>query len=425
MKVPALERSYWSMEKARLILLQAYIAAFFLPIKVSNVAMFALVGLWLITGDWRQTIGELGKKKVVLLILGFYLLHVAGLIFTDNFPSAYKELEKKIPLLLIPLVVVSADDVFMRSARKKLLGFFVKCCVLTCFILLGIAIYRFFMTGNSEVFYFTEFSKVINNFNPIYLAMYVVFAFAIYFYELEPGFSDKVIFKIVFYLVCLFFLVLISSKNSLLVFMIITIHYVFKNIRGFKTRMIVMLAALALVAALISFSTTTKERIRDVIDSDLAGIFEDEYTVNATTFSGLTIRLSFWKVTFKELARENKLLTGVGTGDQYDFLNRVYEPYGLIAAGFVNFNLHNSYMEVLLEHGFFAVIYFLIMWVLFIKNANAGKDQVLMLFVFIFLCFSLTESLLNVNKGIAFFSFWVAFLIKSRSANPAAEVGQV
>lgn len=172
------------------------------------------------------------------------------------------------------------------------------------------------------------------------------------------------------------------------------------------------------VAGLISVSRTTRERIKDLFNSEFTGIWENDYTRKASTYTGVTQRFSFWKVSMKELAGDNLIWFGVGTGDQKEYLNAAYKKYGLLDAGYVNFNLHNAYFEIILELGIIGFILFAIWLTFSVREAVTLRDEQFLFLVVLFVIPAITESILNVNKGIAFYTFMFCFLYASHASVP-------
>ena len=397
----------------QILLTKFFIIGIFLPIKVSNVALLALLFFWIVTGRYRYAIKQLWAKKLMFLLVAFYLLHLIGLFYSDNLPVAYKELERKIPLLLLPIVISSFKNENFSGERRQLFDFYIRVTWIMCLFLVLYALYRYAMGGGSEVFYFKEFTQIIGV-NPIYLAMYLLFAFGIYFYELNPrNRREDWVKKGLIYAGTLITLMCISSKTGLFVFVLLSLDIAFRQMKNLNPliRAGIAVGVFWIVIQAVNYFPVTKERISDLISSDWTAVWQDDYTKDATTFTGFTLRISFWRVTLENLSEDNLLFQGVGTGDCLDYINKAYEKAGLIAAGYTDFNLHNAFMEVILEFGMAGLVFYLVIWGWIAIIAIRVKEKALMLLLVIFVFFSMTESILYVNKGLAFFSFWVSLLI--------------
>lgn len=401
----------------QIMLIKLFLVGIFLHYKISNFTLILLTVYWIISGNYKYIFQELKVKKILIILIGFYALHIIGLLYSDNLYSGYKELEKKIPMLLLPLVIGSIKSEVLESQRKNLFYFYVTTTIVACLVLVINALCQYAVTDNSEVFYFKSFTRLISV-NPIYLSIYVLFAFCVYFYELEKIFSNHIARNVSIYIFTLIMLILISSKNSLVVFIGITFHLIFVkiNLRP-ATKLVAVLSMVGIIIILINAFPVTRDRIIDLKNSDWSGILEDDYTSKATSFTGTTLRISFWKITLKEMSKDGIFLFGVGTGDSENYLNEAYDQYGLLSAGFLDYNLHNAFMEVLLEFGVLGLMYYLFLIISIFVIAVRKNDGLLLLLVIFFCSFSLTESVLNINKGIAFFSFFYSFLIASRASH--------
>lgn len=407
----------------QVLLIKIFIVTLFLPYRVSNVALILMLLFWIVSGDYLNSLQALRQKKILMLFIGFYLVHVVALLYSDNLFNAYKELEKKIPLLLFPLIVASMKEETLRLKRNELLAFYTTVTAITCGLLVAYAAYRYMAEGNVEVFYFREFTALIQV-NAIYLAMYVLFAFGVYFYELNTR-SKKadLVKKVLVYLASLMVLMFISSKTALAVFILLSLHIVFLQLKHFGRiyRAAIGIAIILLIAAVINYSPVTRERIQNLIESDWTGVWDEDYTKNAETFTGFTVRISFWKAALKQMTEDRVLIQGIGTGDNLDYLNKAYEEAGLIAAGYTNFNLHNAFMEVILEFGFAGLFFYLFIWTMIAMAAMRAKDKALIILLIIFLFFSMTESILYVNKGLVFYSLWVSLLLNFIKINTGGD----
>lgn len=401
------------------LLMKIFIVTLFLPYRLSNLALIFMFIFWIVSGDYRNFPQAVRKKKILMLFIAFYLIHIVGLLYSDNLFAAYKELEKKIPLILFPIIIASIKDETLRLKRNELLAFYATVTGITCGLLVAYAIYRYTVEGNSEVFYFRELTALIEV-NAIYFAMYVLFAFGVYFYELntEKKIAD-LIKKMLVYAASLMVFIFISSKTALFVFILLSLHLVFLEFKHLSRiyRAAIGLVIILLIAALINYSSVTKERIQNLVQSDWTQVWDANYTKNAETFTGFTVRVSFWKAALEQMTEDKVLIQGIGTGDNLDYLNKAYQEAGLIAAGYTNFNLHNAFMEVVLEFGLAGLFFYLFMWITIAIVGIQAKDNALIILLIIFFFFSMTESILYVNKGLVFFSLWVSLLLNFININ--------
>ena len=95
-----------------------------------SVAQILLAFNFVSDGRWPQKWELFKSEKVLWLVMSIYLLHVLGLLHTENMAQGIKDLKIKLPLLLLPLYFVMARPL-QKGQMKKLSGFFVA-AVFTC-----------------------------------------------------------------------------------------------------------------------------------------------------------------------------------------------------------------------------------------------------------------------------------------------------
>jgi len=106
----------------------------------------------------------------------------------------------------------------------------------------------------------------------------------------------------------------------------------------------------------------------------------------------------------KTLVDENVII-GVSPGDSQDFVDKVYAKYGMDAAGYTGYNLHNQYVEIFIKSGIIGLIVFMVWIIIFFKEA-LNRKKMYFFFLLIFFTSALTESNLEVHRGIVFFALF-------------------
>jgi hypothetical protein len=336
----------------------------------------------------------------VLVFLGFYFLYVFGYFYSKNTEVASSLLERNLSWLILPGFIYFFIDIDIKEKRKLLFFFAVATHVFAAFYLIT-AFFRYFKTDEVSVFYYRELTKIMD-FHPIYFAMYLLFALAIF----SRGYFKKyykISFKIILLLTIFDALMLgfLSSKNVLAVFIISLCIIIWKYLKTKNKIIIVPVIIGLIVVSLFSFKGTTK-RIHDEVFSKWELLSQDQFKYN-DAFTGTTLRLITWKFVVKKMFSDNHYLTGVGSGDGQDFINDVYKEHNMDAAGYLNFNMHNQILEYFVKFGLLGVIYFLVLLIISFKAALKTKDTLYVFFLILFLTISITESNLEVQRGLIFF----------------------
>jgi len=101
----------------------------FLSIFVINMPHFrgllsssqiALAAFWILDVNFIKKIKKGFKNKALLLFLSIFSLHIIGLLYTNNFSYALKDLRVKLPLLLFPLVIATSDKLSFKEIKLLL-----------------------------------------------------------------------------------------------------------------------------------------------------------------------------------------------------------------------------------------------------------------------------------------------------------------
>ena len=97
--------------KQKLTDINAYLLilfAFLLPLTVAgaNIIDSIIVLIWLLRGTFKEDWKEIKDNKVILAVLGFYLLHIVGLLWTQDLEWGLHILKKETKFLLIPIFML-------------------------------------------------------------------------------------------------------------------------------------------------------------------------------------------------------------------------------------------------------------------------------------------------------------------------------
>jgi O-antigen ligase len=369
-----------------------------LPFQLSNIAM----GLFLVTAFAANLIQKKIQfpSKIQWLFAGFFLLFVIGLSYTEDTKYGLKIVERNLVWILIPLVIPFGLKMEKKSLLKAFLAFVVAIHVLLI-ALLFLASYKYLDTKDSLVFYNRQFTEVIK-FHPIYLSVYLLFGMLILFEVWQKKIVKTALaLKILIVVFDIVLLILLSSKMALASFVLI---FLILFLRSYKSRKAVIGSILGIVmlGVVVMQFPETRNRINDSLFSSWELLEKDTFLYN-DPFTGITLRLLTWKFTLQKFTAQENLVIGLGTGDAREFINNVYRDHKMDAGGYINFNMHNQYLEYLLKFGILGLIYYLTILFLCFKKAVTNRNRLYFSFLLIFCIFSITESNLEVQRGIVFF----------------------
>lgn len=86
-----------------------------------SLSQLILAGNWLLEGQFRRKWSRIRAHPEVWVFLAIFMMHVLGLLHTIDFQYAIKDLRTKLPLLLLPLVFITAHPIKQRKINVLLL----------------------------------------------------------------------------------------------------------------------------------------------------------------------------------------------------------------------------------------------------------------------------------------------------------------
>jgi O-antigen ligase len=394
-------------------------------IRLNGMSMILLSLVWILEGKWKSKYENLIDNKIALLFIGFYMLHVVGLFYTENVRQGFFELEKRVAFVIFP-VIFSTTTYLDRSAVGKILTSFVAACLIAAFICIVNGLY-FYFQGDSTYLFYHKLGTPVNFTHAVYFSFYIGFIiFIVVFYVqsrwafLERRSRILYVLLISFFIV---FLILLSSKmlisTVLLLFALLICRTVVRK-KGILTAMAVLVIFLTITSTIIYTVPNVRERFRVVLIDEYEQtnpLLLDDYEFYH--FTGGAIRLAIWKMTVEIVKERNAWLQGVGTGDSQDILTATYMRKHVYSGdkvlgikGFLHYNAHNQFMQFFLMFGSIGLVLFIYLLYLLFKRAVA-HSRLLLMFLVLFTAFSLTESTLHVQKGIVPFLFFSSLLTAS------------
>jgi O-antigen ligase len=106
-------------------------------------------------------------------------------------------------------------------------------------------------------------------------------------------------------------------------------------------------------------------------------------------------------------------IIGQGSGSEIEVLKEMYFEKKLYNSYILELNVHNQYLSFLINFGIAGLMVYLFTLGWGIREAIRNKDVMLLSFLTLIIIVSLSEDLLDVNKGIFFYSFFFSYFILS------------
>lgn len=388
----------------------AVLIAFSLPLATLTPLLIVLFVLnWIVEGDFLEKLNNIKQNKVVFVFTSLYIVHLFGLIYTDNLKSGWFDMEVKLSLLVFPLIIGSKP--LTEKQVKGIIKSLIISIVYVGLYLITRAI-TFYFFNHENVFYYQLFSPFIH---PSYLSMYINMAVAFVLYQNYKGkkvFTNAYIVDklLVLYLFAITFL--LASKSGIFLFIIIV--FVYLCLEFYKNRKMIHFAVGSLIIslsfiALSYFSPKNFDRIIHLIET----INSNDIENNSNESSSL--RLHLWS-TSNEVIKDSFIL-GYGTGDGKDILNKALEEKEITNAFKNKLNAHNAFYEMFLKLGMVGFVV-LLLNIIFPSFIAFKQNNVLYLFLVIILVFNFSfESMLETKAGVIFYAFFNSLIFFKVTVN--------
>jgi len=385
---------------------------FFLPLwqQVSVVSLIALIVFAFVSGRWKDSIHLFRDDKMLWLFVSFYLIHVIGMIYSQNLHYGFFDLQVKLSFLLVPLFLSS---ILVQSGNlNKIKWTFIGGNALAGIICLLIAFFRFKKDGLASHFFYIDFSHFLHT---TYFSMYLNLSviLLIDFWLRDSGKSTlnkKLIPALALFL--LIIVILLFARTALAVcffsiflFLILNRkHWLKENQKIF----ILLVGAIFIVSVQFTALHFNNRFVQVEKVMEHSGATWNENRLSSDSLhseedNSTSTRLRLWQNAL--LLIRQYPLTGVGTGDIKDELNAEYTSTGYDYGAKGDFNPHNQYLHTSVMLGLFGLIVLLAYIFIPIRISISSRNWIYFSFLIILLLNSFTESILEVQKGV----LWVAY----------------
>ena len=381
------------ISKSTNLLLVLFVLFTVLPVKVnlSSTAIILLIILSIIDFFLAEKFSILNNKLNIFIVTLPLVVYIIGLFNTSNLDYGLNFLERNLSLLAFPIIFYS---LFNYVDKEKVLKAYIIGLAAVNIYLIYLFLYyfnfgtKFYMIVTTDIYHST------------YLGMYNLFAFWIcFFYQPKKN-------NLLFNLLAIFFIISAIITSSRIIFLLSIISLFLTGFILIKSK-IKRIAAATFTALLVVVIVLTvpsiKQKFNQIIEIEKYSFDKDNYQ---------SVSSRFGKIEATLLIIKKNLWFGTGTGDLIDNLVIEYENMDFVMGYKYRYNPHNQYLDNIARNGIIGggislISIFLWPFILSIRN----KNPLLLAFMFVLSGVCLTESVLNVHKGITFYAFFVSFLI--------------
>ncbi len=379
-------------------------------------------------GGLKERLLRIKSAKWAWPFFIYYVLLLIGMAYTPDVDNGLFTLDKKITFLGLPLVAIVGRELNEEFIRFLKLSF-VYSCTAVIFLCLIIASMNFLNQGEAYNF---DISTAVNfkelhpdassawmhfsyvqlsqwgRIHPAYFSMYLVFCLVILFVERDL-FQDRKWLHSIIGILMICFIALLSTRMAVIAFVFVALYFGVIKIRQSQFKPAFQILCVVLFLGFLLWLNPVA-RFR-VIEEPM----KTEYTAQTTVtqWNSVSYRLLEWQGSWSII--KNHFLFGVGTCGWKVAMNNFYSNYNSSTIG-LNYNSHNQFLQTWMENGILALMVFA--FCVFGYLFRASLDQSYVAFILIFSLMCLTESIVERQKGVVFFTLfqtlYLAFENKSK-----------
>lgn len=381
-----------------------FLFLFLLPISayISTRLLVAIFGFTffvvIFLGNFRAFLRAAWDILIYLFVISI------GLFYSSDYGMGLRTLETSFALFALPVICIWIAR-WDRVTLNRIFFYFSLGVFTAGVICLSNAIFRYFTAGsNSSVFFFYEFTKVINS-HPTYFAYYLIFAitYGLYLLNYEKH-QFPAAAAVGFVLFCFCILLLTGGQTAFIAILFVFAFFILKFFLGqndYRHKVTFALVSSMLVVILFVSSAFFPNRSQELTDS-----WE---------------RFGLWRSVI--LANSDPIF-GVGTGDSKSELKEYFLKTRQDQFAAEELNAHNQFLQILFSNGVFGLLSLTILMLRPLYLAFKNNDQMGILMIFPFLIYGITEVFLGRYQGVVFFAllhqvFVSHYLFLKNSSQPA------
>ncbi len=366
---------------------------------------------WIYEKRYKLSIEVLGHSRIFISLCVFFSFLIISLLYTENISTWSKAVEKKSGLIILPILLTGIH--WDNNLRKDVFRLFVA----SVFCL---TIYSFVTTlirpdiDLSDMAYFSWVLPESSSLTSNYYSLFLTFAILILIFEFRmfhASIAKPVLILVIIYLAV--FLALLASRTAIagtiLILLFFATHKVLsQNKRERGKGIIIILLTVSLSIGLVMSIPYLNNRFRQSVfhfaNDPRHLLFKDNISV-------------FLK----------NPIFGVGIGDVQDELVKEHLTSGNMEAYTRKYNAHNDWFQILIAAGLVGFALFAYLYYEMIRMAWSKKERYMISFLIYFTLISMTESILERNKGVIFFSFFLTmfFILKVQELSPRSSTPKV
>lgn len=375
------------------LLLMLFILFTVLPVKLNYSSIVIIILLLLSIFNllvFRHDF-EINKRLIIFILCIPFLIYSVGMINTINIDYGFNFLTKNLSFIAFPFIVYSLQNYIKLDKVYEI--FLIGLTSVNLYLIYLFLYYfnfgtKFYMLVTTDIYHST------------YLGLYNLFAYWICVLILAKKNKNLFRFFALFFLFC----AIITSARIIFLLSILSLGGTIIFSVQSKTKRMVLLTLTILMAFLVIFKVPSiKQKFNQLIEIEKVGFDENNYQSISSRFGKIQATISVIK---------NNFWLGAGTGDLIDELVKEYENMNFVMGYKYRYNPHNQYLDNIARNGIIGggiCLITLFLWPIIL--ALRRKNLIIGALILMVAGVCLTESVLNVHKGITFYAFFLTLLI--------------
>jgi len=369
---------------------------------LAPIALGLLIAVYLLIGNKQNFLKQVKKKLPILTLVFFYLLYVLGMLYSSKYGISYNRIDTQLFLVLVPFIFIALDLNLKQIDSVKRV--YVISCVIFCLVALTTLIYNLIINYEHRQDYNFVQTSMYHYHYP-YDVLYLNAAYVIILFN--RGIKQ---FNFLATFLIFIFIVLSGVRIGFVIFAIITIVYLtinFKRLISFKS-ILIMTAFLFIGILLIKNSKYVNDKFFDSLSK--IGFKTEKYVSDiGEDYHKISLRIKLWSSAIKALKSNPNVVIGYGPQGSREVLNKIYEEEGYDKI--IDMNSHNQYLTTLLNNGIIGLIILFLIFFLGLYFSLKLKSTQNILLIFITMMAFITESMLERQKGVVFFTVFLSIIL--------------
>lgn len=386
-------------------LLAAFLVALPLRVAYGGITSAVLSAFFILDtpNNIKRKIRIVTASKTYIIFLGFFILQLIGLLYTENFTKGNKEIVQLLPLVTLPLTLLT-EKISARKLERLLIGFKLFIIVELLFLL----ILQYYYYNRILNFENDIFSKL--KIRSFYFSAFIYFSIIITVFQLKKA-KYKAVFRYIEIIILLYFLSLLTARIALIITVIgLASFYLFEVSKVSLWKKIPLILITTVLFSFVAYQVPQIQKKINIMMKTTDFDFDVILTKNqiTQTKNSFEYRVLINYCGF-QIMKEHTF--GVGTGDHQDALIKKYEEIDFIAGKKRQYNAHNQYLSEGIKLGFIGLLCFMFLMGFFTYKGYTNKHLLWYCMLYIgIVC--LVESYFDRQHGVMFAAFFITLLSK-------------